>query len=86
MPGCRPEERLGFLLPAGMGAGRLPSLPLFVGSLGRGSRAGSMDRPTSARVERHVIGGNGMAALRADLPFSNRALGHAASVSAKQLC
>jgi hypothetical protein len=62
-----------------------PSLPLLVGSLGRGLGTNSVDGPASAGVEGHVLVGNGLATLRADLPCVDRTPARVASVGSKQL-
>ena len=60
-----------------------PSLPLLVGSLRGGLGTNSVDRPASAGVEGHVLVGNGLATLRADLPRGNRTPGRVVSVDSK---
>ena len=62
-----------------------PPLALSVRSLGGGVRARAMDRPASAGVEGHVVAGNGLAALHADLPCVDRAPRRVVSVCAEQL-
>ncbi len=64
--------------------GPLP-LALFAGSLGGGLGTRSVDRAASPGVEGHVVVGNGSAALRADLPRFDRALGRVVSAGAEQL-
>ena len=63
-----------------------PSPSLLAGSLGRGLRTGSVDRPASAGVEGHVLPENGLATLCADLAIIDRAPRRASPIGAKQLC
>jgi hypothetical protein len=58
---------------------------LRVGSLRGRLGADSVDRPPSTGVERHVLAGNWLAALRALLPRLDRALRCVVSVRTKQL-
>lgn len=53
----------------------LPPQALLAGRVGRGFRACSVNRSARTRVEGHVVTRNGLAALRADLPCLDRALG-----------